>query len=72
MLLTRKRSRASQFSPSLGAATITIHWTQTGTASVNVFFFVLLETYNAQSEYSSYGYSTRCLRIGLVWPIIGF
>ena len=50
MLLTRKRSRASQFSPSLGAATITIHWTQAGSASVNVFFFFLLETY-AQSEY---------------------
>ena len=50
MLLTRKRSRASQFSPSLGAATITIHWTQPGTASVNVFFLFFLETY-AQSEY---------------------
>ena len=51
MLLTRKRSRASQFSPSLGAATITIHWTQPGTASVNVFFLFFLETYNALSEY---------------------
>ena len=51
MLLTRKRSRASQFSPSLGAATITIHWTQPETASVNVFFLFFLETYYAQSEY---------------------
>ena len=51
MLLTRKRSRASQFSPSLGAATITIHWTQPGTASVNVFFFFLLETYAQYAEY---------------------
>ena len=50
MLLTRKRSPASQFSPSLGAATITIHWTQPGTASVNIFFLFFLETY-AQSEY---------------------